>query len=232
LILVTAFDHHSSRRWRSCGKICIDSLLRHQWNGKIVVMRNFPQPLFPVERASLVEEEDVPKEWVQYTRNPDWRQLSRHALLKSASKLPQHDLCSWIVFSDADCVALRSIDHLFVGDTDLIVSNADGRPDPGFFAVRGNVLMRFIEAISAHGGISETNLEKLVNSGKWSCREFERGEVVRPFERGVSIPHLLDAALVHLSGFEEADKHRFAFALHFMSVYCDPNGLFLDMMNA
>ena len=36
-------------------KLLCSSLLRHFWSGEIVVFRNFPEPLFPVERKGLEE---------------------------------------------------------------------------------------------------------------------------------------------------------------------------------
>lgn len=36
-------------------KLLYSSLLRQFWSGEIVVFRNFPEPLFPVERKGLEE---------------------------------------------------------------------------------------------------------------------------------------------------------------------------------
>lgn len=56
LVVTTLGDREGSRVWRSCGKIRVASLLRHLWDGPILVRRNFAEPLFIVERAGLHEE--------------------------------------------------------------------------------------------------------------------------------------------------------------------------------
>ena len=76
------------------------------------------------------------------------------------------------------------------------------------------------------------SLEKVLHSGEFRVNRFERGEIVRPFEEGVDITHAMDAAVVHLSGASVRDKVRLATALHFMRVYGDDNGVFLDILES
>ncbi len=62
LLAVTAIlDAPGSRRWRVCGKLFGASFLRHLWGGRVVIARNFEEPLFPVERAGLMDGELEPR---------------------------------------------------------------------------------------------------------------------------------------------------------------------------
>ena len=54
-MVTTILDAPGSRRWRVCGKLFGASFLRHLWSGRVVIARNFEEPLFPVERAGLAE---------------------------------------------------------------------------------------------------------------------------------------------------------------------------------
>jgi hypothetical protein len=55
LIYTVAFDIPGWRGVRTMAKLLCSSLLRQFWSGEIVVFRNFPEPLFPVERKGLEE---------------------------------------------------------------------------------------------------------------------------------------------------------------------------------
>jgi hypothetical protein len=105
-------------------------------------------------------------------------------------------------------------------------------PDPGFVAVRGNRLHELACELTAVGGLTPSALAAIANSMKWKVREFERGEVLRPSDPGVTLEDLANAAVIHFSGMKPEDKHRLAFAFHMMAVYGDKDGLFFDMMEA
>ena len=55
LIYTVAFDPPGWRGGRTMAKLLCCSLLRQFWSGEIVVFRNFPEPMFPVERKGLEE---------------------------------------------------------------------------------------------------------------------------------------------------------------------------------
>lgn len=149
-----------------------------------------------------------------------------------AEKLPKPETYEWILLADADCVALRNMDHLFPSDGDLLVSRAGGVADPGFVAVRGERLREFVGGLRAAGGLTETGLATVARSGAWRVRDFERGEVLGASDPDVSLADLAQAAVVHFKGMTAEDKRRFAFAFHMMAIYGDENGLFFDMMEA
>jgi hypothetical protein len=194
--------------------------------------RNFPQPLFPVARMDLHETEFATTLGRAKTKQVDWRALSRERQLDVADIVSEEEEFDWILFADADCIALRNPDHLFVGDGDLLVSSAHGLPDPGFVAIRGARLRDFVRALRAAGGLTKPGLASAIRTGEWRVREFERGEVLRPNDPDVSLTDLAHAAVIHFAGMKPEDKYRLAFAFHMMSVYGDGDGLFFDIMEA
>lgn len=232
LVITSILDGHGSRQWRSCGKLWAASLLRHQWGGRVHMERNFPQPLFPVARTDLHESEFVSTLGRANTKKVDWKQLSRERQLEAADTVSAVEEFDWILFADADCIAIRNPDHLFVGNCDLLTSVARGVPDPGFVAVRGQRLQEFTKELRAAGGLTKAGLASVVRSGGWMVREFERGEVLRPSDPDVSLTDLAHAAVIHFTGLKPEDKQRLAFAFHMMAVYGDGDGLFFDMMEA
>ena len=179
LAVTVVVDSPGSRVWRACGKLWAASLLRHQWGGRVVVRRNFEHVLFPVERAGL-EEVAFGK---PFDAGRDGGKAAaaecRDRLLEAAEAAAGGGDWEWVLLADADCVALRNLDHLFGGDADLLVSRGGGAPDPGFVAVRGGRLAAFAAALREAGGLTAAGLRTVCASGGWRVREFERGEVVR-----------------------------------------------------
>lgn len=232
LVLTAILDSHVSRQWRSCGKLWAASLLRHQWKGAIRIARNFPQPLFPVARTDLREADFVPPLGKATTKVVKWKSLAREHQLAAAGRIAVAEEYDWILLADADCIAIRNLDHLFVGEGDLLVSRSGSVPDPGFVAVRGSRLPDFVKGLRAAGGLTEAGLAAVVQSDTWKVREFERGEVLRPNDTGVTLADLAQAAVIHFSGMKEEEKHQLAFAFHMMAVYGDADGLFFDMMES
>jgi hypothetical protein len=230
LLLSTVLDCHGSRHWRSCGKLWVASLLRHQWDGLILIHRNFPEPLFPVERAGLKEMESVMM--LGIGKDVDLKMMARRNQLEAAGMISSAEEFDWIVLADADCIALRNLDHLFVANSDLLVSRQDQNFDPGFVAVKGCRLKEFVASLKVFGGLTQTGLFALIRSGSWRFRDFERGEVFRPGGQDVSLPSLTSAAMIHFSGMKLNEKQRLAFGFHFMAVYGDGDGLFFDMMES
>ena len=152
LAVTVVVDSPGSRVWRACGKLWAASLLRHQWGGRVVVRRNFEHVLFPVERAGL-EESAFGK---PFDAGRDGGKAAaaecRDRLLEAAEAAAGGGDWEWVLLADADCVALRNLDHLFGGDADLLVSRGGGAPDPGFVAVRGGRLAEFAARGHQAGG--------------------------------------------------------------------------------
>jgi hypothetical protein len=230
LAITVVADGPGSRVWRSCGKLWVSSLLRHLWGGRVLVMRNFEQVMFPVERAGLEEAALEPQAGLHCGTGHRGAAECRACLLEAAESTVGVGEAEWVLLADADCVALRNLDHLFGGSAELLLSRAGGSPDPGFVGVRGARLAELGVRLRQAGGLTAAGLQKVCESGDWRVREFERGEVVRPGDPGVGLKEMADAAVVHFAGLAAGDKQRLAFAFHMMAVYGDRDGLFFDML--
>ena len=251
LVLTTVLEKQGGRQLRLLAKIQSSSLLRSLFGGLVVVERNFPEPLFPIERVGLRELEEtigdfLPKNVQQRSYKARVESAVRHA--EAASEY------DWVIFCDADVVPLRNWDHLFErqGAEVLISQTSDGYPDAGFFAVKGEAVVEFVNlwqceleetvppvVSEVQPGIEnqkeerrtdELALRKVLDTEKWKVKKFERGEVVRAFDEGVGMGDVLEAAVVHLAGASLKQKTKLAFGLHMMWVYGDDDGLFLDIL--
>lgn len=129
LIYTVAYDLPGWRGGRTMAKLLCSSLLRGFWSGRILVFRNFVQPLFPVERKGL---EEIFIETPDFGDGKEAGKRCLHEALQArfqALEWIEHpERYDWIAYLDADCLALRDIEHLFTGDADLLVQPERGRP--------------------------------------------------------------------------------------------------------
>lgn len=199
-------DRPGFRTARQLGKVQASSLLRSLFNGDLVIWRNFPEPLYLVERKGLHELDFVP---TSPLRDEAARvEAAQDARLQMATSLIGHATrYSWIILAHGDVIALRNWDHLFekVEEDVLVSRKTDGELDSGFFAVKSEVYARFIEnwnrwQNSQSLGKQKGLLAGVIEAAGLSMKEFERGEVVRPFENGTGILDAMEAAVVHLAG--------------------------------
>ncbi len=126
LIYTVAFDLPGWRGGRQMAKLLCSSLLRQFWSGEIVVFRNFAEPLFPVERKGL---EEVFVELPDFGTGKTAGDACLAAALEfrfRAAEMLDPARYRWMAYLDADCLALRNLDHLFAGDADILV-----QPEPG-----------------------------------------------------------------------------------------------------
>ena len=121
LAYTVAFDPPGSPGHSSMAKMLASSLLRTYFGGDIIVFRNSPEPLFRVERKGLEE---------IYIETP---QLGGLAGAEDAwcwkYRVREHidaEKYDKILFLDADCLALRNLDHLLEGDWDLAYQTEKG----------------------------------------------------------------------------------------------------------
>ena len=198
--------------------------MRHLWDGRVLIGRNFRLPLFPVGRPQLYEVDLPPGLPLAEGRDHKIPSLARQQVLELAYEAGEVD--GWALLADADCVALRNLDHLFGGGKDLLVSRISGEIDPGFVAVRGHHLKEFVS------DVRDSGLNAVLAGGRWKWAEFEKGEVLHAGDTKWSIDDLARAAVVHMGGLEPTIKRRMAFAFHMMAVYDDDTGRFLDFMEA
>lgn len=244
LVLVTALDPPGSRQMRFLSKTLASSLLRSLFGGRVVVERNFPEPIFPIERVAVKE---IHRDHPELTANRDdhWGYFWRERVATLARLAEPASEFGWVVLCDADVVPLRNWDHLFEGVEGHVLVSRDsaGGLDAGFFAVRGERIVEFAQAWkealvevekSSYAGRRNDGLalEAVLSQGDFTVTGFEQGEVMRPFEEGVSFSDCLDAAALHLTGVAMEKKAKLAFALHMMWVYGEDEGVFLDILEA
>jgi hypothetical protein len=102
-------------------KMLASSLLRTFFGGNIIVFRNSPEPLFRVERKGLEEIYIQAPQLGGVAGGEDawcWKyRVRKHIDAERYDK---------ILFLDADCLALRNIDHLLEGDWDLAYQTERG----------------------------------------------------------------------------------------------------------
>lgn len=120
-------------------KLLCSSLLRQFWSGEIVVFRNFPEPLFPVERKGL-EEVFVETPEVGEGKGAGDRCLKAALEYRfRAAEMLDASRYRWIAYLDADCLSLRNLDHLFGGEADILV-----QPEPGRTMVESHVFNGYL----------------------------------------------------------------------------------------
>lgn len=127
LVYTVAFDLPGWRGGRTMAKLLCSSLLRQFWSGKIIVFRNFAEPLFPVLREGL---EEV---FIETSHFGDRKEAGQSVLAMAlehrfrAADLLDPLKYGWIVYMDADCLALRNPDHLFEVGADVLIQPECGR---------------------------------------------------------------------------------------------------------
>jgi hypothetical protein len=236
LIYTVAFDRPGWRGGRTMAKLLCASLLRHFWGGEIVVFRNFPEPLFPVERKGLEEIH------VETSGSGDENALLLEALefrFKAADWLDPGKY-GWMAYLDADCLGLRNLDHLFTGDADILVQPERGRElasshvfngyidytetpvarrnawiptagngiNAGTFAVTGAKYAEVMETWKTIYGSTPARHEDMRDQTAWNRLLLDTELRARPFERGeVMFPLHLDKGFL---------DYRDAALLHFV----------------
>lgn len=122
LVYTLALDHPPGALGHfTMAKFLVLSLLRTRFSGDIVVFKNSATPLFMVPRAGV-------REVFIETPAPDGEKFWDYA--QAFKFLVRHhlDVAGYdkVLFLDADCLALRSLDPLLAGDWDLAMY-----PEPG-----------------------------------------------------------------------------------------------------
>jgi hypothetical protein len=114
LLYTVAIDPPGHQAHAQLAKLLASSLLRTWFTGDIFIFRNTPTPLFPVGRPGLVEVELNTDDYHSYRDEQEaWRYKFR---VREYLDVKGYDK---VVFMDADCLALRNIDHLLEGDWDI-----------------------------------------------------------------------------------------------------------------
>lgn len=176
LIYTVAFDQPGWRGGRTMAKLLCSSLLRQFWSGEIVVFRNFPEPLFPVERKGL---EEVFVETPYFGEGKLAGQACLAAALQyrfEASRMLDASRYEWMAYLDADCLALRNLDHLFAGDADILVQPEIGRKMRDSHVLNGYIDQD--ELLSPQRNAWLLREANGINAGTFAVRSHCYGEVM------------------------------------------------------
>jgi hypothetical protein len=231
LLATVLIDQRGHRIARQQGKTLTSSLIRHFFEGDILIWRNFSEPIYPVKRVGVHETEFVPEELV--VPKKDTTDIIQSARLKQARSLIEHAArYRWVILGEMNVLCLRNLDHLFENAKGDVLGNEreDGTMDTGFLAVKGEIFAQFVHAWQSCS--KESTLRSELEAAGLSVSHFERGEFVRPFDEGCTVRDVLSAAVVHLEGGEIADQTKLGFALHIMKIFGDEDGVFLDLMDS
>ena len=152
-----AFDHPDSNGSRQMARMLGASISRTYLDGDFVILRNHEEPIFRLPREGIdelfIETPALDNQALADLGNA-WKFRSRSVLDARG-----YDV---VLFLDVDCLVLRNLDHLFVGDDwDILVQPEPGRPiqDPVF-----------------HGYLTNEEMQNLscsgVNAGTWAVNSW------------------------------------------------------------
>lgn len=131
LIYTIAYDNEGDRLYGNLAKLLVSSIIRTGFEGEIVVFHNGVHPLFQLGRPRVSEvavgleghpgcferENDVPV--------AEQRWALKHRLSEILLQEYEWDR---LLFIDADCLAVRSLDECFAGDFQLAIYRERNRP--------------------------------------------------------------------------------------------------------
>ena len=199
LVYTIAFDSEESNRHVTMAKMLVSSLLRTYFSGSILVIKNTEAPLFLVPRAGVDEV------YVE-TSNIDRKKLHLAAWTWKyrAGEIIDHQDFDRILFVDCDCLALRNIDHLFDGETDITyqpeplpvthpefnayLTNAEMKTltrrgiNSGTWAVSAHCYHEIMEAWQTIHESSPARPQRWLEQAAWNRVVLDTGFTSKPFE--------------------------------------------------
>jgi hypothetical protein len=168
LLYTIAFDGPGGEGTRFLARMLASSLLRTHFSGDMVIFRNSEHPLFQVERRGLQEVFlDVPQLTGEALAEDAWCWKYRVAEMIDPTGYDK------IMFLDADCLALRNIDHLLEGDWDIRY-----QPERGKVATGG-----YYSAFYTDAELAAASTRIGVNSGSWAVRAEVFHDVMRAWQK-------------------------------------------------
>ncbi len=288
LVYTVAFDAPESQAYRFLAKMLASSLMRTFFTGDVLIFRNSAAPLYLVERKGLEEVYlETPAMFGQERAEYSWSYKHRVAELIDPEPYDK------ILFLDADCLALRNIDHLLDGDWDIRYQPERDLPmntghynalltdeemaraarregiNSGTLAVRAAVfheVMREWGRLDAQPPLRDTGFHDQASWNKLvlNCADASDGDSpipgseasagspmdggahmspapwrAEPFPAGeIRFPCFLDphyatyskAALTHNLTTDTLEKVEFTFGLYMRTFFCDPAGLFFNLL--
>lgn len=176
LIFLLALDSTESPGHRVLGKLAVASLLRTFFSGDIVAFWNTAAPFFRVERRGLTEVELPAVE--SATSNPRSFIAEAWKWKYRVSEMLQAAAYDKVLYLDADCMALRNIDHLLEGEWDVAYQP---QRHPGHFSVFSAHLSENEMAEIRKAPHARENLG--INAGSFAIRGSIFREVMAEYER-------------------------------------------------
>lgn len=257
LLYTVALDFAGGLEHRLMAKMLAGSLLRTYFAGTVKIIRNTPEPLFRLLREGL---EEVYVESPEVTALSDAKgAVSRENLAEvrrmagvwklRARSLVDAENCEVVVYADADCVALRGIEHLMEGgDWDIrylpaIMPVENGEVSSAVWAVQAGVYVdvmqewsRRIQPLSTPGRRTDhlawSSLIGDCRAGRlpWRAKKFEAHEILCPLLQPLDWPRCREAALLHCGGLPAAERIEFMFAMYMQKYFSDPRGTLLNIL--
>jgi hypothetical protein len=182
LVYTLALEQAGAPGHRMLGKLLASSLLRTFFDGDVVVFRNRSAAYFQVERRGLaeVEIEGPTAAGAASDRAEDHPSFAREAWNWKYRARKELDVRGYdkVMYVDADCLALRNVDHLLEGDWDIAYQ-------PQAHAVHHNVFNAFLTAEE----MAESKRVAAMRRGVPPClddEEFHEGRGVPPLWRGIN----------------------------------------------
>jgi hypothetical protein len=249
LIYTICFDKNDHYlHAKMCG-VFVVSLLKTYFTGDILIFRNFPAPIFPLEMKG-VEEVFIDQTHEGWANSMAWKW--RVAQWINASKYDK------IAYFDCDCLALRNIDHLFSGEWDILYQperhweitkppyncfltrqemKTLKQPgvNAGSFAVRGNLYQEVMKQWGAIDAGPTTQPRTCSDQAAWNRllldtklrkRQFERGEIQFPLLIEKSWMDYKQAAILHAAGGHPyaEQKLNFLYGMYAQTFHLNPQG--------
>jgi hypothetical protein len=168
MVYTVAIDPPGQTGCRLMAKMLASSLSRSQFPGEIMVFHNSSVPMFFVERKGVTEialTPQTPNDPLALAQEA-WTWKYRVRELIDAERFDK------ILFLDADCLALRNLDHLLDGDWDISYQRERG-------------MHIGMAQFSCYLTTEERTHLKIdgVNSGTWAVRGSVYQEVMSEWER-------------------------------------------------
>jgi hypothetical protein len=227
------------------------SLMRSLFSGGISIFKNYPTPLFKIDRRNVDEEMvSLPivgksDKAIGSATDTFVFQLAKH--LKPEGR-------RWVIVCDPASIALRNIDHLIPFDAsepfgppsvDLYWTkiteepNPSGKPlaSPRFWAVRFEhlelVLQRWQAARAEMPGSSDEEVwTRTLEDLPLTKRSFEKGEVIAPKMKEFDWEEASNAAFITVAGWPKKEAQRFLQSLYFGTYLGDETGMILNILEA
>jgi len=169
LLYTVAFDPPGRTDSRHMAKMLGSSVARTLFSGEMLILHNFPAPVFMLGRQGISEESVAtpsltPSLLAEHAR--EWRMNAADSIDASAYE--------WIVFLEPNCLCLRNPDHLLVNtDCDILYQPEAGR----------RISERTFNGYLTDDEIAGTGSRQGIYAGTWAVRGRCYGEVMKEWSR-------------------------------------------------